>query len=124
MTIEESIENYKKEADQHRIMAEMFDFVDNQKMAIRYAEKCDQLAEWLEELLLLREELKSYILYDSELAETRMFQTGYNKAIDEFYNEIIKSYKEMNNIPKVEKATANTVALGIATKLKKGEKEC
>lgn len=49
----------------------------------------------MKELKLLRAELKSHILYDKELAETKMFQLGYNKAIDDFV-------KFANTMPTVE----------------------
>lgn len=42
-----------------------------------------------------------------------------NKAVDDFYNKIIEAYEEMKNIPRVEKSTVHTIALGIMEQLKK-----
>lgn len=45
-------------------------------------------------------------------------QRAYNKAVDDFYNKIIEAYEEMKNIPRVEKSTVHTIALGIMEQLK------
>lgn len=80
MTLNEAIEVYKHPtqhfSDEHR---------EADKIAIQS----------MKELKLLRAELKSHILYDKELAETKMFQLGYNKAIDDFV-------KFANTMPTVE----------------------
>lgn len=45
---------------------------------------------------------------------------GYNKAIDEFMSRVKKAYETMESIPTVEKATVNTIMLGIAEEMKEG----
>lgn len=55
-----------------------------------------------------------------QIKDVDMFKLGYNKAIDDFYENIIEAYRKMKGIPDVEKATLNTIALGIREKLKEG----
>ena len=43
-----------------------------------------------------------------------------NKAIDDFYESIVEEYKQMKSIPDIEKATLNTIAMGIRERLKEG----
>ena len=91
--IEEHLSNYRKCAEYHK-----------------------QIAEWLEELKSSRQELNELRKY----SYVQGHYDGYNNAIDDFYNEIVKAYSNMNNIPQVEKSTVNTIALGIAEQLKVG----
>ena len=87
MTIDEAIEVYKHPtqhfSSEHR---------EADKIAIQS----------MKELKLLRAKLKSHILYDKELSETKMFQLGYNKAIDDFYAALAENFswvrKNMGNI--------------------------
>lgn len=50
----------------------------------------DEIVDMLKELKLLREELKSHIIYDRELAETKMFQLGFCEGIKMYHSELHK----------------------------------
>lgn len=62
------------------------------------------------------EEIKSYF-NDNRKAG---YKHGYSKAIDEFMSRVKKAYETMESIPTVEKATVNTIMLGIAEEMKAG----
>lgn len=69
-------------------------------------------------------ECKSCSMHEQCICETsadecEIRKQSYNKAIDDFYNKIVKEYEEVRNIPQVEKATVHTIALGIMEQLKK-----
>ena len=58
------------------------------------------------------------LMSDDDIKE--MAKNIRTKAIDEFAEEIRKVYASMTSVSDVERATANTIALGIAEKLKEG----
>lgn len=74
MTIDEVIQEYKEEAEEQRKVAKSL----KAEEYLFYAEKNEQIAEWLEELKALREN-KWTLIYQKR---------GYNKAIDDFANLI------------------------------------
>ena len=89
---------------------------------IKCAEEHEQLKEWLEELQNLKAE-NTYLHDEMQAIGATMGlieKEIRNKAIDGFVQEIRKAYDSMKSIPSVEKATANTIALGIAEKLMEG----
>ena len=73
MTIDEVIEKHKK----LKINAER---TNDKRGAFYSAEEHEQIAEWLEELVMLR--LDSCMIHMPE--RLRLVENGYNKAIDDF----------------------------------------
>lgn len=107
MTIDEAISEFKERAEDSKKISEL-----GMKSYIPKEKEEKQLAEWLEEL-------KSYraSVFSGDMTQ-KMLKEEYNKAVDDFYNKIIEAYKEMKNIPQVEKSTVHTIALGIMEQLK------
>ena len=107
MTIDEAISEFKERAEDSKKISEL-----GMKSYIPKEKEQKQLAEWLEEL-------KSYraSVFSGDMTQ-KMLKEEYNKAVDDFYNKIIEAYKEMKNIPQVEKSTVHTIALGIMEQLK------
>lgn len=107
MTIDEAISEFKERAEDSKKISEL-----GMKSYIPKEKEEKQLAEWLEEL-------KSYraSVFSGDMTQ-KMLKEEYNKAVDDFYNKIIEAYKEMKNIPQVEKSTVYTIALGIMEQLK------
>lgn len=48
----------------------------------------------------------------------RVDEKSYNKAIEDFVEAIRKAYASMQSVSEVERCTANTIAMGIAEKMK------
>lgn len=107
MTIDEAISEFKERAEDSKKISEL-----GMESYIPKKKEEKQLAEWLEEL-------KSYraSVFSGDMTQ-KMLKEEYNKAVDDFYNKIIEAYKEMKNIPQVEKSTVHTIALGIMEQLK------
>ena len=86
MTIDETIEQEKFKARVDRIKANKRIFHNNDEDEIsacnRSAEEHEQLANWLEELVMLR--LDSCMIHMPE--RLQLVENGYNKAIDDFVN--------------------------------------
>lgn len=108
MTIDEAISEFKERAEDSKKISEL-----GMKSYIPKEKEEKQLAEWLEEL-------KSYraSVFSGDMTQ-KMLKEEYNKAIDDFYINIIEAYKKIKNIPQVEKATVYAIALGIMLDLKK-----
>lgn len=85
MNIDEAIEHAREVAKQNRIKVTFFETVDNKKMCLDCAEEHEQLANWLEELKRLR--LESLMIEAPKLIVASYY--GYNKAIDDFANNLI-----------------------------------
>lgn len=107
MTIDEAISEFKERAEDSKKISEL-----GMKSYIPKEKEEKQLAEWLKEL-------KSYraLVFSGDMTQ-KMLKEEYNKAVDDFYNKIIEAYEEMKNIPRVEKSTVHTIALGIMEQLK------
>ena len=107
MTIDEAISEFKERAEDSKKISEL-----GMKSYIPKEKEEKQLTEWLEEL-------KSYraSVFSGDMTQ-KMLKEEYNKAVDDFYNKIIEAYEEMKNIPRVEKSTVHTIALGIMEQLK------
>ena len=71
MTLEEAIEQFKYDAECNRA-----------DLVLSYAEDNEQIAEWLEELVMLR--LDSCMIHMPE--RLHLVENGYNKGIDDFAN--------------------------------------
>ena len=71
MTLEEAIEQFKYDAECNRA-----------DLDLSYAEDNEQIAEWLEELVMLR--LDSCMIHMPE--RLHLVENGYNKGIDDFAN--------------------------------------
>ena len=93
MTIDDAIEQERKQAEMYRCEYEGDcdyygkDFIDDyadELDCIKNMNEHEQLAEWLEELKILRENANGYNKEDIELNRKAM----YNKAIDDFVTEI------------------------------------
>ena len=114
MTENEALEELKT------FPANCLDFKENQ--ALHVATKA------LEEIQQYRaigtvEEIKSYFNDNRKAGYKHGYSDGYAKAIDEFMSRVKKAYETMESIPKVEKATVNTIMLGIAEEMKAGGTE-
>ena len=122
MTIDEAIQDFRQlENEFEHYMCDTEDKKENLVKYQREWEYYKQLAEWLEELKKYKainypkcSECAGCTLWNCDCANIR------GKAIDDFVQEIRKAYDSMKSIPSVEIATANTIALGIAEKLKEG----
>ena len=122
MTIDEAIQDFRQlENEFEHYMCDTEDKKENLVKYQREWEYYKQLAEWLEELKKYKainypkcSECAGCTLWNCDCANIR------GKAIDGFVQEIRKAYDSMKSIPSVEIATANTIALGIAEKLKEG----
>ena len=80
MTLEEAIEQFKYDAECNRA-----------DLDLSYAEDNEQIAEWLEELVMLR--LDSCMIHMPE--RLHLVENGYNKAINDFVNVCEKQFTTM-----------------------------
>ena len=71
MTLDEAIEQFKYDAECNRA-----------DLDLSYAEDNEQIAEWLEELVMLR--LDSCMIHMPE--RLHLVENGYNKALNDFVN--------------------------------------
>ena len=66
----------------------------NNEVSMRSAEEHEQLAEWLEELKVLREEKSEFQIMAKDIAEGNYemgMESGYNKAIDDAKSVILQT---------------------------------
>ena len=108
MTIDEAIAKYNKLANNDRTC---------------YQEEAQQLAEWLEELKILREEKSEFQIIAKDIAEYNYemgMENGYNKAID----DLLEDANEMAIEVDVDTYTMKAIGIGlleeIAEQLKAG----
>ena len=80
MTLEEAIEQFKYDAECNRA-----------DLDLSYAEDNEQIAEWLEELVMLR--LDSCMIHMPE--RLHLVENGYNKALNDFVNVCEKQFTTM-----------------------------
>ena len=92
MTIDEAIARERQQAKEQRNHIGTWDDEYSKKCEV-YAEEHEQLAEWLEELVMLR--LDSCMIHMPE--RLHLVENGYNKAIDDFAEKAIKIVYESNN---------------------------
>ena len=82
LSIDEAIEQFKYDAECNRA-----------DLDLSYAEDNEQVAVWLEELKVLREEKSDFQIMAKDIAEGNYemgMESGYNKAIDDFIHECDK----------------------------------
>ena len=100
MTLDEAIE-YEKESLQHckRMLEEIYEDNLQNKLLTFEVKQHDQLAEWLEELKMYKSLAPRELVSEKQKNDRAIeynkgfdygFKTGYNKAIDDFSNEIDK----------------------------------
>lgn len=104
MTIDEVIKEYREEAEGQRRAAKSLNCIELDF----YAEKNEQIAEWLEELKAFRENKWTLIWKER----------GYNKAIDDFAGQLKWEYKSALSLPSIEKETAYFAIDKVAEQLK------
>ena len=91
MTIDEAIEKHRKIAETQKILYDACVLKECNKHFLREAEEHEQLAEWLEELK---------VYHQHEVICNKGYNAGYNKAIDEFTEELKKRLTDAINIVK------------------------
>ena len=104
LSIEEAIERERQQAKEQRSYIGTWDDEYSKKCEV-YAEEHEQLADWLEELKMLRE-LK---VEHRKIGNIEGFNKGYNEAIDDFVeacdNQFIamygQKYIDMRNIKEI-----------------------
>ena len=84
MTIDEAIAKHRKIAKTQKALYDDCTLKEQNKHFLREAEEHEQLANWLEELTMLR--LDSCMIHMPE--RLQLVENGYNKAIDDFLREI------------------------------------
>ena len=92
MTLDEAIE-YEKESLQHckRMLEEIYEDNLQNKLLTFEVKQHEQLADWLEELAMLR--LDSCMIHMPE--RLRLVENGYNKALNDFVNVCEKQFTTM-----------------------------
>ena len=92
MTLDEAIE-YEKESLQHckRMLEEIYEDNFQNKLLTFEVKQHEQLADWLEELAMLR--LDSCMIHMPE--RLRLVENGYNKALNDFVNVCEKQFTTM-----------------------------
>ena len=102
MTIDEAIMAHKKEADECRNLILKEKQLEPQESYYclcleKNAKEHEQLAEWLEELKAYKEKEFDVLKQDGQLLYKNGVIDGYNKAIDDFVEEI-KTYLSMSDM--------------------------
>lgn len=108
-----------KEVQHYRAIGTVGEFKALKEKALK---KLDELIEYqligtIEEFKALKESKCQYWNAEHEDCALNYAEIR-NKAIDEFVERTKQAYAGMNNIPQVEKATANTIVMGIAEQIK------
>ena len=83
LSIDEAIEQFKYDAECNRA-----------DLDLSYAEDNEQIAEWLEELKVLREEKSDFLIFAKDIAEANYemgMEIGYKKAIDDAKSVILQT---------------------------------
>ena len=83
LSIDEAIEQFKYDAECNRA-----------DLDLSYAEDNEQVAEWLEELKVLREEKSDFLIFAKDIAEANYemgMEIGYKKAIDDAKSVILQT---------------------------------
>ena len=100
MTLDEAIAHAREVAEEQRKACDLAWIWDNPDNIKKCAEEHDQLAEWLEELKLLKQWksdiMDSFCKYDVSSFEELVTNTR-NKAIDDFVKEICKMIVQSEN---------------------------
>ena len=82
MTIDEAIAKHRKIAKTQKALYDACTLKEQNKHFLREAEEHEQLANWLEELVMLR--LDSCMIHMPE--RLHLVENGYNKALNDFVN--------------------------------------
>ena len=82
MTIDEAIAKHRKIAETQKALYDACTLKERNKHFLREAEEHEQLANWLEELTMLR--LDSCMIHMPE--RLQLVENGYNKALNDFVN--------------------------------------
>ena len=90
MTIDEAIAKHRKIAKTQKALYDACTLKEQNKHFLQYAEEHEQLAEWLE-LLKWYEQGMEDIPSESGVLPKDVYHAGYNKAIDDFEKEMIRS---------------------------------
>ena len=116
MTLDEAIAHAREVAEEQRKACDLAWVWDNPDNIKKCAEEHDQLAEWLEELKTIKEEIGT----DEWIMEhDRLIRNG---AIDDFAYKIINLCDDGEFINRFNEFTATTI-LEIAEQLKESEAE-
>ena len=91
MTIDEAIAKHRKIAKTQKALYDACTLKERNKHFLREAEEHEQLAEWLEELVMLR--LDSCMIHMPE--RLQLVENGYNKALNDFVNACEKQFTTM-----------------------------
>ena len=99
LSIDEAIARERAVAETCEYEASKYDMSDSYEREVAYQEgKCaeehEQLAEWLEELKVLREEKSEFQIYAKDIAEANYemgMEIGYKKAIDDAKSVILQT---------------------------------
>ena len=91
MTIDEAIAKHRKIAKTQKALYDACTLKEQNKHFLREAEEHEQLANWLEELTMLR--LDSCMIHMPE--RLQLVENGYNKGIDDFVNVCEKQFTTM-----------------------------
>ena len=115
MTIDEAIAKHRKIAKTQKTLYDTCTLKEQNKHFLREAEEHEQLANWLEELTMLR--LDSCMIHMPE--RLQLVENGYNKGIDDFVNVCEKQFTTMYGQRYVDMRDIKN----IAEKLKAGGKK-
>ena len=91
MTIDEAIEKHRKIAKIQKALYDACALKERKKNFLLEAEEHEQLANWLEELVMLR--LDSCMIHMPE--RLQLVENGYNKALNDFVNVCEKQFTTM-----------------------------
>ena len=91
MTIDEAITKHRKIAKTQKALYDACTLKERNKHFLREAEEHEQLANWLEELVMLR--LDSCMIHMPE--RLHLVENGYNKALNDFVNVCEKQFATM-----------------------------
>ena len=84
MTIDEAIAKHRKIAETQKALYDACTLKERNKHFLREAEEHEQLANWLEELVMLR--LDSCMIHMPE--RLHLVENGYNKALNDFAEKL------------------------------------
>ena len=127
MTIDEAIAHAKEVANEQKrrsgICVQNNSECDKFSACLKCSEEHEQLAEWLEELKILREEKSEFQIIAKDIAEYNYemgMENGYNKAVD----DLLEDANEMAIEVDVDTYTMKAIGIGllenIAEQLKAG----
>ena len=91
MRIDEAVAKHRKIAKTQKALYDACTLKEQNKHFLREAEEHEQLANWLEELTMLR--LDSCMIHMPE--RLHLVENGYNKALNDFVNACEKQFTTM-----------------------------